>query len=392
MTDFRRHNEEVRRVWDAYRNGIPVRVPVGNFTIGPRIWLLNPALNTAGITMERFSTDPEVMFQVLLEYKHYLHHHVPHDIEMGVPADGWEVFVEFNNVHEAAWLGCDIRYAEGQVPATLPRYTGDRKHEIFERGIPDPFSGVYGRVKECYEYFLERARSCEFHGKPVRVALPGSGLSTDGPLTVALDLCGDAILGDMLVEPEYYHRLMDLIVEATLRKARAWRAYLGIEARPQTGWFSDDAVQLISTDTYRECVLPYHRRLLDGLYAGGPYGMHLCGNVQRHLPTIARELNINHFDTGFPIDFAALRDELGDDVHVNGGVRVDILLSGSPATIREEVRRILSSGIMRGGKFVMKEANNMPPCTPEENVRAMYEATREFGVYPARPVRVCGRG
>jgi len=81
--DFTRHNEEVRRVWDAYHAGKPIRVPVGNFTIGPRIWLLNPALNTTGITMERFSTDPEVMFQVLLAYKYHLHHHVPHDIEMG---------------------------------------------------------------------------------------------------------------------------------------------------------------------------------------------------------------------------------------------------------------------------------------------------------------------
>lgn len=29
----------------------------------------------------------------------------------------------------------------------------------------------------------------------------------------------------------------------------------------------------------------------------------------------------------------------------------------------------------------MKESNNMPPCVPEENIRAMHEATREFGRY-----------
>lgn len=381
MQDFTRHNEEVREVWDAYWKGRPIRVPVGNFTIGPRIWLLDPALNTAGITMERFSTDPETMFQVLLAYKHHLHHHVPHDIEMGIPRDGWEVFVEFVNIHEAAWLGCEIVYAENQVPATRPRYTGSRKHELFERGIPDPFDGIYGQVKAFYEYFLERAKSCEFHEKPVRVALPWAGFSTDGPLTLALDLCGDEILGDMLADPDYYHRLMEFIVEATLRRARVWRTYLGVDVRPQGGWFADDAIQMISADTYREQVLPYHRRLLDGLYGGGPYGMHLCGNVQRHLPTIARELNVNHFDTGFPIDFAALRDEVGDRVHINGGVHIDILLRGTPVEVRREAGRILASGIMRGGRFIMKEANNMPPCTPEGNIRALYEATRELGRY-----------
>jgi len=321
------------------------------------------------------------MFQVLLEYKHYLHHHVPHDIEMGIPRDGWEVFVEFNNFHEPAWLGCEILYASGQVPATLPRYIGDRKYDIFKRGIPDPFDGIYGQVKAFYEYFLDRAKSYEFHGKPVRVALPWAGFSTDGPLTVAMDLCGEDIFSDMLVEPEHFHRLMDFIVEATLRKARAWRAYLQIDARPQTGSFSDDGIQLISTDAYRKHVLPHHRRLLDGLFGGGPYSMHLCGNVQRHLPTIIRELNVNHFDTGFPVNFATLRDEIGEEVHINGGVHIDILLRGTPAEVRKEVQRILQSKVTRGGRFIMKEANNMPPCTPEENILAMYEATKAYGTY-----------
>ncbi len=381
MNDFTRHNEEARQVWDAYWSGKPIRVPVGNFTIGPRVWLLNPVLNRTGITMEHFSTNPELMFNVQLEYKYYLHHHVVHDIEMGIPRDGWEVFVEFNNVHEAAWLGCEIFYPENQVPTTCPRYIGDRKYDVFSNGMPDPFSGVYGRVKEYYEYFQARAAKTEFHGRPVRVALPWPGFSTDGPLTVALDLCGEDILGDMLVEPEYYHKLMDFLVEAILRKARAWRAYLGIEARPKTGWFADDAIQLISTENYRELVLPYHRRLLDGLFGGGPYGMHLCGNVQRHLPTIVKELKVNHFDTGFPIDFSTLRNEIGEDVHINGGVHIGILLKGTPCDVRNEVCRILQSGVTRGGKFIMKEANNMPPNVPEENVLAMYEATREFGKY-----------
>lgn len=381
MIDFCRHNEEVQQVWDAYWRGQPIRVPVGNFTVGPRIWLLNPALNPTGITMERFSTDPETMFQVLLQYKYYLHHHVVHDIEMGIPRDGWEVFVEFNNVHEAAWLGCEIRYTDGQVPATVARYTGAHKYELLDRGIPDPFAGVYGTVKEYYEYFLARADGYAFHGKPVRVALPWAGFSTDGPLTVALDLCGEEIFSDMLAEPECYHQVMAFIVEATIRKVTAWRAHLGLDARPETGWFADDAIQLISTDAYREYVLPYHRQLLTALFGDGPFGMHLCGNVQRHLPTIIRELHVNHFDTGFPINFATLRDDIGDEVHINGGVHVDILQRGTPADVRAEVQRILHSGVTRGGRFIMKEANNLPPCTPEANLLAMYEATRAFGTY-----------
>ena len=112
--------------------------------------------------------------------------------------------------------------------------------------------------------------------------------------------------------------------------------------------------------------------------------MHLCGDVQRHLPTIARELNVKSFDTGYPVDFARLRGEVGDDVEIQGGVRVTDLVSGTPGEVRAGARAILESGIMRGGRFIMKEANNMPPRTPVANIAALYEAVREHGRYGAR--------
>ena len=33
-------------------------------------------------------------------------------------------------------------------------------------------------------------------------------------------------------------------------------------------------------------------------------------------------------------------------------------------------------------RFVLREANNLPPLTPLENVAAMYNAVREYGHYP----------
>ncbi len=236
-------------------------------------------------------------------------------------------------------------------------------------------------MKEFYLYFLARAVGYEFYGKPVRVALPGTGLYTDGPLTVALDVRGEEIFSDMLDDPDYYHQLMSFITEAAISKIKAWRAFLGQEMKPQCGAFADDVIQLISVDAYREHVLPYHKRLLDELYGGGPHSMHLCGDVQRHFPMLINELNVNSFDTGFPINFNTLRDEIGENVQINGGVHIDLLLNGTPEQVRAETRRILQSGIMRGGKFVMKEANNMPPRVPLENLWAMYETTRECGRY-----------
>jgi uroporphyrinogen-III decarboxylase len=36
---------------------------------------------------------------------------------------------------------------------------------------------------------------------------------------------------------------------------------------------------------------------------------------------------------------------------------------------------------MRGGKFILREGNNLAPGTPIENVAAMYEACKKFGPY-----------
>jgi len=378
--DFERHNEEVLQVWEAYWKGNPIRVPFGNLTIGPRIWILDPQLNTDGITWEEFSNNPELMFQVLLEYKHHLVHHVPHDIEMGIPKGHWEIFTEFVNIYDATWLGCPIHYAEGQVSATRPRYTGDRKHEIFDCGMPGPFDGFMSKVKEYYEFFVDRATGYEFHGRPVKV-LPPCALGTDGLLTVAFDIRGDEILSDMYLDSDYYHQLMGFVTEALIKRIKAWRNYLGMDRKPRSGYIADDIIQLISVETYREFVLPYHKKYLEELFGSGPHSMHLCGDVQRHFPTLIRELNINLFDTGYPIRFDTLRSEVGEETHIQGGVPVAELLHGTPESIRRRAREILQSGIMRGGKFIMKEANNVPPCLPAKNFSALYEAVKSDRIY-----------
>ena len=175
--------------------------------------------------------------------------------------------------------------------------------------------------------------------------------------------------------------LLDYITSATIARIRAWRQKLGHEMRPRNWGFADDSVQLLSTETYREFVLPCHRRLVAELAGEGSHSIHLCGDATRHFKMIRDELNVNGFDTGYPVDFAWLREELGPDVQVSGGPTVAFLQRATPSEVREEVRRILGTGIMDGGKFVLREANNMSPGIPEENIAAMYRAAQEFGSY-----------
>jgi uroporphyrinogen-III decarboxylase len=382
--DYSRHNQEVKLIWDTYQAGRPVRVPM-LLTSVARIWVLDPALNTTGITWQEYLSDPHVMLDVSLKHKYYVAHTIPQDWPMGVPEDAWDIHLEFGNVYEEAWFGCEIVYPENQIATTRPQYSGPEKHAVFERGLPGPFDGFMARVLETYETILDAAKERQFHDRPINILHP-IPLSTDGPLTVANGIRGTEIFEDMLLDEVYYHQLMDFITTAIVARIRAWRTYLNIDPKPEKGWFADDAVQFLSPRVYCEKVLPYHRRLLDELYGQGPHSIHLCGNVQRLLPIFKEKLNFRSFDTGFPINFTTLRDEIGDEVEIQGGVPVGELVHHTPQAIFQRTRAILQSGIKRGGRFILKEANDLAPCTPLANLQAMYEAVKTYGMYSSEPI------
>ena len=388
--DFTRHNEEVATVWKAYREGCPTRVPVSVHG-SIRNLIQNPELNTTGFTFEDFFTNPEAQIQCQLAYQAWYRNHVVCDREMGPPADGWSLAVDFQNSYDAGWFGCPMHYDGNVVPDTV-EILRDDKQKLYEMECPDLLrGGLLGRGMEFFEYMQERCRSLEFQGLPVHPprTIPGEGC--DGPLDAAYKLRGAAeVCLDMLTDPGYYHDLMGFITDCLIRRMKAirqWR-WERLSASPDKGQFkrpgysfADDAVVLLSVAQYREFVLPYHQRLADEFSDGGRASVHLCGDATRFFPMLRDELNVYAFDTGFPVDHGALRQALGPDVQIQGGPSVMLLKAGPVDAIRDRVRSICQSGIMAGGRFVLIAANNMAPCTPVEHVAAMYQAAKEFGQY-----------
>ncbi len=204
------------------------------------------------------------------------------------------------------------------------------------------------------------------------------------PLTVACNVRGATeFMTDLAADPEYAWEMLDFITEATIRRIHAYRRRLGLPLKT-AGWgFADDSIQLISTRMYEAMVLPFHRRLVETFSEGGPIGIHLCGDSTRHFQYLRDTLNVQSFDTGYPIDFRWVREQVGPDVELKGGPSVVLLANATPEQVRQEVRRILTSGVLEGGRFVLREANNTPPDVPLASLRATYEAGREFGRYGA---------
>jgi hypothetical protein len=325
------------------------------------------------------------MLQRQLEHLEWCAFHIFQDAPMGLP-EKWQFWVDFHNVHEAAAFGCPIQYINDQVPDTRPISTDDNKRSIFDRGVPDPFDNPFWDKVWCfYDHFAKRqAEGYEWKGRPIEVLGP-TGMGTDGPMTVACNLRGAMeFCVDLLEDREYADELLAFVTEAAICRIKAFRERLGRPAKDKGYFYADDSIALISTDMLIERVIPHHRRLIESLAAEGPHSIHLCGDATRHFPALMQELNIKMFDTGFPVDFGALRNELGNDVEIWGGPSVPFLTKATAAETTAETRRILESGIMAGGRFVLREGNNLAPEITPENVRAMYQAVKTYGVYESR--------
>ena len=380
--DFIQHNEEAKAVWEAYHAGDPIRVPVTLWS-DARYFLLDPAFNPGGtISFKDFIEDSKVMMDVQLRGADWRAHTVSFccDDQAGPPEE-FQVTVDMLRFFDAGFFGCELTYREGQMPDTTPILAGDRKNLLFDRGLPDSLTGgVFAWAHQiCEELVKKIEKGFTYHGKPIRFV--PFGLGTDGPLTVATSLRDAELYLDFYTDPDYVHQLLDFITAGTIARVQAHRQFFGLPLVSETWGYADDAVQMLSPEMVQEFVLPYHKKLKRALTSAEQISLHLCGDASRHFKLFRDEMGVNSFDTGFPIDFTSIRQELGPAVEIQGGVRAPHLAHGTPDEVHTEARRILESGILEGGRFILKEANDLVPCTPLENMNALYQAARTYGVY-----------
>lgn len=380
--DFTQHNEEAQAVWAAYRTGQPFRVPVTLWT-DARFFLLDEAFNPGeAITFQDYSLDPVIMMSVQLRSADWRALHVaPCCDDVAGPRERYAVSVDMLRYFDAGFFGAAVEFREGQMPDTRPILADDKKNLLFDRGLPDPLTGgVFAEAHRLNEQIAERLRAgFTYQGRPVD--LDPFGLGTDGPFTVAQSLRGNELFTDLYNDPDYVRRLLDLIVEGTIARIHAHRRFFGLPEKSTDWGFADDAIQMLSTKMVREFVLPAHKKLKAALTTAERINIHLCGDATRHFKLLRDELGTYSFDTGFPIDFGAIRRNLGPEVEILGGPKATLLVSGTPVEVATEVERILGTGIMAGGRFILREANDLAPRTPIPNLQAMYAAAKQFGRY-----------
>ena len=371
-------------VWKAYQDGRPTRVPL-RWNVNTRVVVLDPDCNPEKFEYADIFRDPQA--QLILATRLKLHAASVLSRVSDTPAalpDVFEVGVDNQNVYDAAYFGAPVAFHAGQVPDTAICYTMDDLERFLAMDFSQPLQNPWLRERLRFHAEVVRAaQGFQCEGRPVRVVPLTLGF--DGPLTVAMNLFGGNILLLLASEPERAVRLFDFLVRESLRRNLALREYAGLPAQADWGGLADDSIQMISTPMVEELLLPTYEAWFAGSSRTTPASrrrnMHLCGDATRHFPLLAARLGIQSFDTGFPVNHGALRTALGEAVEISGGPEVALLMQGSPEACHDRARAILQSGVTRGGRFILQEANNLPPCAPVANLAAVYAPCQEFGRY-----------
>jgi uroporphyrinogen-III decarboxylase len=154
--------------------------------------------------------------------------------------------------------------------------------------------------------------------------------------------------------------------------------------------FGSQMGPLISEPAFRRFVFPHLRRLCQ---LGHDYGlkvmMHCCGGFAPLIPAMI-EAGIDALQALQPcargMEPSRLKAAFGKKLVLCGAIDSHhALIKGTPETVREATRRTLD--IMKpGGGYILSASHDfILEETPVENVVAMFDAGRDFGIYSRGP-------
>jgi MtaA/CmuA family methyltransferase len=186
----------------------------------------------------------------------------------------------------------------------------------------------------------------------------------EGPFAEYADLRGlEAAMLDLMDRPDYFRQAAEAIIENEIKFAVAQ-----VKAGADMIGVGDAAASLISPNQYKEFVLPLEKKLFDAIHeAGGAVKLHICGNVSNHVEFMA-ESGADIIDLDWMVPIEQTRELLGPDITLCGNFDpAAVLLQSTPEKIAEAARECIEAG---GKRFILMPGCEVPPATPEENIRA----------------------
>ena len=197
---------------------------------------------------------------------------------------------------------------------------------------------------------------------------------------------------DTLTDPEGVEALLEIILEDKTKYWDAiidWALKTGNEHKIQVISECDDLGAQDSTilepDMLRAIVIPRMKRLFTHVKKRLPHlkvFLHCCGSIRPIIPDLIDAgvdiLNPVQF-TAKNMELKGLKKDFGNDLTFwGGGIDTQSTLNkGTPAQVRDEVKRIIDL-MAPGGGFVFAPVHNVQDDVTPENFWAMWDALNEY--------------
>ncbi len=150
-------------------------------------------------------------------------------------------------------------------------------------------------------------------------------------------------------------------------------------------WMHRGCVPFINHQQFQSHFWPTLRPIVEELWANGHQTLFYAeGKWNAHLDTFAElpdQSIVYHVDQD---DIFEAHRKVGHKFCLSGGIPNRLLSFGTPEEVRECCRRVIE-GVAGDGGYIMDAGAIMQNDTKVENLRAMTQATRQFGMYSGVP-------
>jgi uroporphyrinogen decarboxylase len=343
--------DSIERTNTVLSGGIPDRVPVElhNFMVTARVMGVND--------FAAFFKDGDAMAEgQITTWKRF-----GHDI----------LCLENGTAALAQACGVEVIYQQASAPvATFPAI--DRLEDVEKLKVPDPYTDPI--LKE----LLKATRIVKREiGRQAFII----GRGDQGPFSLACEIRGmEQFMMDLATceEPQKIHRLLEYCLEVSKRYCNA---QVEVGAHMTSIGDSPSGPDLLSPRMYRKFAWPYVQKLVDHLHAENVrISYHICGNATPIIEDMVKSgADVLEFDQ--KADQKICKAASAGKTTLLGPVDPgEVMARGTPELVIEKCREAINI-LAPGGGFILGPGCALPPTTPDENIHAMIEAAKNFGVY-----------
>ena len=206
-----------------------------------------------------------------------------------------------------------------------------------------------------------------------------------GALKAPFDILADKLRGYRGLAADIFRRPEKVIAACeALMPHMKWNAIAGADPDkkvPISVWLHRGATPFFSYEAFGRFFWPTLKQIIEEIYAEGwQIVFYAEGDWNRNLDYIEQlpeKSIIYHVDRG---DIFEVHERVGHKFALSGGIPNDLFTYGTPDEVRSYCKKVID-GVAKDGGYIMDAGAIIQQDAEIENVKAMTDFTREYGVY-----------